>query len=207
MNKFSPEQIKYINDLKEGQDFIKKFKKGVTIYGSARLKDKDKDYIKAVKLGELLGKNKINTFTGGGPGIMEAVMWGVRKNGGKTIGLNIKLPHEQKLNKYAEYGYVFSYFFSRKKCLFDAAKVLVFFKGGFGTFDELMEIITGITTGKLLQKPIYLVGKEYYQPIFNIIFKKFEKDKLADKKFFKNIIITDDLDLIIKEVLKIINQV
>lgn len=202
MKTFNPEQIRYVNDLKKGQDFIKKFKKGVTIYGSARLKEKDKDYIKAVKFGKYLGKNKINTFTGGGPGIMEAVMKGARKSGGKTIGLNIKLPNEQKLNEYAEHGHIFSYFFSRKKCLFDSAKALVFFKGGFGTFDELMEIITGVTTGKLKQKPIFLVGKEFYKPIFNLIYKKFEKDKLADKKYFKNIIITDDLSLIIKEVLK-----
>jgi len=117
-------------------------------------------------------KHRFVVTSGGGPGIMEAANRGAREAGGKTIGLNIRLPFEQYPNRYItpELNFEFHYFFMRKYWFAYLAKALVIFPGGFGTLDELFEILTLVQTQKLAKKVLVLIygGKEYWQKILNI---------------------------------------
>lgn len=138
-----------------------------------------KYYEEAVKLGRLLtdwsldrstGKQRYYVCSGGGPGIMEAANKGAKKAGGKSIGMNISIPHEQTPNRYIseELGFEFHYFFMRKYWLVYLAKALVIFPGGFGTLDELMEVLTLIQTQKLTKKlPIIVFGQDYWHEVIN----------------------------------------
>ncbi len=115
-------------------------------------------------------KNRFAIVTGGGPGIMEAANRGAFENGGKSIGFNITLPMEQFPNKYITKGlaFLFHYFAIRKMHLVMRSKAVVVFPGGYGTFDEMFEILTLVQTGKKSQIPIILVGKEFWNDIFKI---------------------------------------
>jgi uncharacterized protein (TIGR00730 family) len=117
-------------------------------------------------------KHRFVVTSGGGPGIMEAANRGAREAGGKTIGLNIRLPYEQFPNRWItpELNFEFHYFFMRKYWFAYLAKALVIFPGGFGTLDELFEILTLVQTGKLAKKVLVMIygGKEYWEKVLNI---------------------------------------
>lgn len=132
-----------------------------------------KYYDEARKFGSMVvkgSKKKISIVTGGGPGIMEAANRGAYEAGGTSIGFNITLPMEQKPNKYISKGFafLFHYFAVRKMHLVMRSKAVVVFPGGYGTFDEMFEILTLVQTGKKSRIPIILVGKEFWNSIFNI---------------------------------------
>lgn len=146
----------------EGFEFLADLKKEVTIFGSARCDATTHYYKEAEKLGAMLAKNGFAVITGGGPGIMEAGNRGATAGGGPSIGLNIELPHEQRINPYVGKAKAFHYFFTRKVMLTASAQAYVYFPGGFGTVDELLEIITLIQTRKMCPLPIVLVGKQYW---------------------------------------------
>ena len=151
----------------------------IVVFGSARTDEKDKNYIEARKFGSLVGKLgegpddcHIALMTGGGPGIMEAANRGAHDVGAKSIGLNIKLPYEQTPNPYITPGlsFQFYYFGIRKLHLMQRAKALVVFPGGFGTLDELFDILTLIQTGKSPHIPIILISKYYWKNVINFDF-------------------------------------
>ncbi len=133
--------IGYARDLERGLAAVRSYPQGVSIFGSARVKETDKYYMKARELGKLLANNGHAVVTGGGPGIMEAANRGAYEYGGRSIGLNIELEHEQHVNPYLTDTMEFKYFFARKVMLAMSAKVYVYFPGGFGTLDELSEIL------------------------------------------------------------------
>ena len=192
----------YAKDLGAGLQIVRSFPQGVTVFGSARLPQDNKYCLMAAKLGALLAKNGHTVVTGGGPGIMEAVSHGAYEIGGRTIGLNITLQHEQFPNPYLTDCLTFEYFFARKVSLAMAAKVFVFFPGGFGTMDELSEILCLMQEKKMPVMPVFLVGKGYWK-MFDRIIKKMMEMKLingADQKIFK---ITDNLDDIVAAANKI----
>jgi uncharacterized protein (TIGR00730 family) len=152
----------YIADLAAGHKVIENIQRGVTVFGSARTNPNHGDYAAARKLGQLLARAGYTVTTGGGGGIMEAANRGAFEVGGMSLGLDIMLPHEQAPNAYTTTNHTFKYFFTRKQCLVDVAKAVVCFPGGFGTLDELTEVLTQVQTGKIPPMPLVLVGKTFW---------------------------------------------
>ena len=192
----------YSKDLGMGLQIIRSFPQGVTIFGSARLPQDNKYCKMAYELGGLLAKNGHAVVTGGGPGIMEAASHGAYEIGGRTIGLNITLKHEQFPNPYLTDCITFEYFFARKVSLAMASKVFVFFPGGFGTMDEISEILCLMQESKMPKMPVFLIGKSYWKAFDRIIKQMITMGLINEKdpKIFK---ITDD----VKEVVKAANKI
>jgi hypothetical protein len=192
----------------QGFELLREHGLAVTFWGSARTEPDDKYYKEAEELAARLAKKKFSVISGGGPGIMEASNVGAFKVGGKSVGLNIELPFEQKLNPYTTQSLNFDFFFSRKVMLTFASEAYVYFPGGFGTLDELFEILTLIQTQKIEKIPIVLYGKDYWEPLIrffeNDLLKKFKTISQEDLELFH---LVDDVDeaykYIIKEVKKI----
>ncbi len=155
----------------------------VTIFGSARMSSKDAYYKASVKMAKGLAKH----ITGGGPGIMEAANKGAALAKGKSVGLNIELPHEQKGNRYANVPIHFHYFFSRKVCFVKYSIGFVFMPGGFGTLDEFFEILTLVQTQRIPEFPLILFGSRYWKGLV-----RWMKDQMQDHHRF---ISPGDLDL------------
>ena len=187
----------YAKDLGMGLQIVRSFPQGVTIFGSARLPQDDKYCIMAYRLGGLLAKNGHTVVSGGGPGIMEAASHGAYEIGGRTIGLNITLQHEQFPNPYLTDCITFEYFFARKVSLAMSSKVFVFFPGGFGTMDELSEILCLMQEKKMPKMPVFLIGKAYWRN-FDRIIKKMLEMKLITKSDMGIFKITDDITEVVK---------
>jgi len=134
----------------------------VTIFGSARMPRKDKYYKAAVTLGRELAKRDLAVITGGGPGIMEAANKGAALAKGRSVGLNIELPHEQEGNRFANVPIHFHYFFARKVCFAKYSVAFIFMPGGFGTLDEFSEIATLVQTQRIPAFPLILFGKKFW---------------------------------------------
>jgi hypothetical protein len=147
----------------DGFEALAKYHPAVSIFGSTRVKPGDEVYQKAEQIGKLLAENGFAVITGGGPGVMEAANKGAFSAGGKSIGLNIELPLEQKPNPYTNITLNFRYFFVRKVMFVKYAVAYIILPGGFGTMDELLESITLIQTKKIRPFPVILVGSEYWR--------------------------------------------
>ncbi|MBR3180904.1 TIGR00730 family Rossman fold protein [Candidatus Saccharibacteria bacterium] len=193
----------YAKDLLSGLRIVRTFPQGVTIYGSARLKETSPYYKKARELGQHLAENGHAVITGGGPGIMEAANRGSFEYGGRSIGLNITLSHEQHPNPYLTDMLQFQYFFARKVMLAMSAKVYVFFPGGFGTMDEFSEILILMQEGKMPKMPMFLFGKSFWRPLDRFYATKMAPLKLInseDRKIYK---LTDSIEEIVEAANKI----
>ena len=192
----------YARDLGQGLQAVRSFSQGVTIFGSARLPQDNKYCKMARKLGNLLVENDHTVITGGGPGIMEAANHGAYELGGRSIGLNITLAHEQFPNPYLTDCITFEYFFARKVSLAMAAKVFVFFPGGFGTMDELSEILCLMQEAKMPKMPVFLIGKDFWKGFDKIIGKMMilKLINIKDAGIFK---ITNDVTEVVKAANKI----
>ena len=170
----------------------------VTIFGSARTKPADKYYRAAVDIAKGLAKHNLAVVTGGGPGIMEAANKGAAHAGGKSVGLNIELPHEQSGNKFANVPIHFHYFFARKVCFVKYSLGFVYMPGGFGTLDELFEVLTLVQTQRIPQFPLILFGSEHWKGLLAWMKSRLEKDKLISPGDLDLVKITDDVDEVIE---------
>ncbi len=151
----------------EGIEVLSKIGNAVTFFGSARVKPDDIYYQKTESLAKLLVQNGFNVITGGGPGIMEAANKGASEAGGKSVGMNIHLPFEQKINPYANIHIEYKYFFVRKVMFVKYAVAYVIMPGGFGTMDEFFEALTLIQTKKTKPFPLILMGSEYWSGLID----------------------------------------
>jgi len=209
--------LRIMAEFVDGWQFLGDFKKMVTFFGSARFKEGDQWYDEARKLGSMLANEGFDIVTGGGPGIMEAANQGAHEvhahNGsvlenqkkiGDSIGLNIKLPFEQRINQYVDKAVAFHYFFVRKVMLSYYAQVYIFFPGGFGTLDEVFEIVTLIQTKKISQHvPVILIGRDFWTPLIQWINNGvYEQFQAIDKEDLSIFTIADSAD----EAFKIIKR-
>ncbi len=180
--------FRILAEFVDGFEVLPKVYPGVTIFGSARTRPEEPDYQKAEALGRLLVKAGFSVITGGGPGIMEAANKGASEAGGYSVGLNIKLPMEQEPNLYANVKLEFRYFFIRKVMLAKYSVAFVFFPGGFGTMDEMFEILTLVQTKKIRPVPIVLVDRNFWKPLYNWFVKSLipqNKISPSDVELFK----------------------
>jgi len=154
---------KALSDLWQGISAFEKVKNCVTVYGSARFKEGHRYYELARSMGKMLAENKFTVMTGGGPGVMEAANRGAKEGGGVSLGCNVVLPFEQKLNPYVDKMVEFEFFFTRKVILRKNSVAYVLMPGGFGTMDEIFEVLTLIQTGKLPARPVVCMGTDYWK--------------------------------------------
>jgi uncharacterized protein (TIGR00730 family) len=190
--------MRFMKDLVAGLDKVEDYGHGVSVFGSARIKPSSKYYKAARKLGHALAEAGHVVVTGGGPGIMEAANKGAREAGGRTLGLNISLPNEQKVNDYVTDHISFRYFFARKVMLAFAAKSYVFFPGGIGTLDEVSELLTLIQNKKIAPAPVILYGRNFWKYFGRLLIDQMAiKYKTVDPEICKTFYITDNIDEVI----------
>jgi uncharacterized protein (TIGR00730 family) len=161
--------FRIMSEFVEGFESLAECHPAVSIFGSSRAKPGDEVYQKAEEIAKLLSENGFSVITGGGPGVMEAANKGASSAGGKSIGLNIELPLEQKPNPYSNIKLSFRYFFVRKVMFVKYAVAYIILPGGFGTMDELFESVTLIQTHRIKPFPVILVGSEYWRGLFDWI--------------------------------------
>lgn len=193
--------ITVVDEFENAFDILGKYPNTVTIFGSARLPQEHPVCRAAFAVGWALAKHDFAIVTGGGGGVMQAANHGAKKGDGVSIGFNIHLPMEQKLNEYTTESYRFEHFFSRKIAMTLDASAYIYFGGGFGTFDELFEILTLTQTGKIPRVPIILYGKDYWSGldafIRDTLIKEYETVEPIDRELYT---ITDDIALIVEKI-------
>lgn len=187
--------FRIMSEFVMGFELLRKHGLAATIFGGSRFTVKNAYYKDAQELAARLSKLGFAIITGGGPGIMEAANIGAFKAGGTSVGLNIELPTEQKLNPYVSENASFSFFFSRKVMLAYASEVYVFFPGGFGTLDELFEMLTLIQTKKVEPIPIVLYGKEFWTPLVDWMQRSLLRSyKTVDEYDLSLFVVVDSVD-------------
>ncbi|MFZ3020390.1 MAG: TIGR00730 family Rossman fold protein [Minisyncoccia bacterium] len=188
-------------EFTEGFKFLETFGRTVSFFGSARTKEADLYYEDAKKLGEKIVKDLgYSVITGGGPGIMEAANRGAKDAGGRSIGMTIRLPNGQVTNPFITDHLDFYYFFARKVCLTFASEAFVFYPGGYGTLDELFEVLTLIQSRKIEGVPVFLVGSEYWRELDGYIKHTILEKNLIDHDDVAIYAITDDHEDIIRTI-------
>lgn len=165
----------------------------ITVFGSARFKEGHPYYEKARAVGKAIAEMGFTTMTGGGPGIMEAANRGAFENGGRSVGVNIQLPHEQYPNPYMHKHVTLAYFFIRKVLLLKYSYAFVVLPGGWGTMDELFETLTLVQTGMIHDFPVVLVGTSYFQDLMEYL-HYMESQGTISPEDLKLVKLTDDID-------------
>jgi hypothetical protein len=186
----------------EGIETLSEVHNAVTIFGSARVKPDDAYYKKTEILARLLAQNGFSVITGGGPGIMEAANKGASEAGGKSVGMNIRLPFEQKPNPYANIHLDYKYFFIRKVMFVKYAMAYVILPGGFGTMDELFEALTLIQTKRIKSFPLILMGSDYWQGLLDWMKKTMLQESKIQSADLELIQIIDDPEEVVKHIKK-----
>ena len=196
--------FKIMGEFVEGVEGLHDLGPAVSIFGSARIVPDDPQYKKAQAIAARFVKNGFGVITGGGGGIMEAANKGAAEAGGKSVGLNIRLPFEQKPNAYANHQMEFNYFFIRKVMFIKYAAAYVVMPGGFGTLDELFEVMTLVQTRRVRPFPIIMVGTEHWGGLVGWIRNQLLAHSLISSKDMDIIQVMDDPEDIVNAVRKIV---
>jgi uncharacterized protein (TIGR00730 family) len=178
--------LRIMSEFVEGFDALARIPPAISVFGSARVGADDPTYESARAVGRELAAAGFAVITGGGPGAMEAANRGCKEAGGMSIGCNIELPFEQRMNDYVDLGIDFRYFFVRKLMFVKYAEGFVVFPGGFGTLDELFEALTLIQTGKVRHFPVVLYGAGHWSGLL---------DWLNERLLAAGMVESEDLEL------------
>jgi len=176
----------------------------ITVFGSAQFKENHPYYKVAMEFGKRIAALGFTVMTGGGPGIMEAANRGAYESGGKSVGCNIVLPHEQKENPYLTKTITFDHFFVRKTMLVKYSYAFIIMPGGFGTMDEFFEILTLIQTKVVTQFPVVLYGESYYKGLIKQLEFMAKQGTLAEEDL-KLVILTNNIDDAMQHISKYIS--
>jgi len=188
----------------EAIETLSKLKNSVSIFGSARVRPDDPYYKKTEYLARRLAENGFSVITGGGPGIMEAANKGAAAAGGQSVGMNIRLPYEQKPNPYANTVIEYKYFFIRKVMFVKYAVAYVILPGGFGTMDELFEALTLIQTKRIKGFPVIMMGSDYWKGLLDWIKNTMLHNDKIEPADLEIIQVIDDPDEIVKHIKKFV---
>ncbi|WP_199722896.1 TIGR00730 family Rossman fold protein [Pusillimonas sp. NJUB218] len=189
-----------MSEMQTAADMLQEIGWGVSVFGSARIKPESPYYALAEAIGTRLAKAGLPVIAGGGPGIMEAANKGAFNAGGHSIGLNIKLPHETKNNIFQTHSLSFEYFYSRKATFFMHSAAYVALPGGFGTLDELFEVLTLIQTGKVPAAPVILMGVDYWGGLIEWIKATLSTQHLIGPNDLALMTLTDDVETAMRQI-------
>ena len=182
------------DEIDMGFDALRDVVDGVSIFGSARVKEGHRWYELCRETAACLARKGFTVITGGGPGLMEAANRGAAEAGGLSVGLNIQLPTEQKANPYVNRGLTFHYFFARKLMFVRYARAFVIFPGGYGTLDELFESLTLIQTHRIRLFPTILVDSEHWAPLLDWIDEDLDDTSLISPPDLKLLVTADTVE-------------
>jgi len=184
----------------EGFERLALISPSVSVFGSARTQPDHPNYKQAEKISKALSNAGFSVVSGGGPGIMEAINKGGRAGKSPSIGLNIQLPHEQVANKFQDISLSFRHFFSRKVMFVKYASAYVVLPGGFGTLDEMAEILTLIQTGKTRNIPIILVNKPFWRGLLDWFKNTLVTEGMINSQDLKLLKLIDEPEEIVKAI-------
>jgi uncharacterized protein (TIGR00730 family) len=190
--------FKIMGEFVEGFETLRPLWPSVSIFGSARIKPGHPYYRDAVAVSAALSKSGYSVITGGGPGIMEAANRGAAEAGGRSIGLNIRLPYEQEPNRYADTVVNFNYFFARKVMFVKYACAFVALPGGFGTMDEIFEALTLKQTQKIHDFPVVLFGRSFWGGLVEWIEQTLLDQRMISKRDLRLFSLTDDPEEVVQ---------
>ena len=186
--------LRILGEFVDGFDTLARVGRAVSVFGSARTKPDNPNYKAAEAVGRGLAERGFAVITGGGPGIMEAANKGAADADGLSIGCTIELQHEARGNEYANLMIDFRYFFVRKTMFVKYSEAFVVFPGGFGTLDELFELVTLIQTGKVQRQPVVLYGTEFWSDLLAWARGRLATDGLVSPEDLDLLIVSDDTD-------------
>jgi uncharacterized protein (TIGR00730 family) len=198
--------FKIIGEFVDGVEALHEIGPAVSIFGSARISPQDPIYQQAERLAYLFASEGFAIITGGGGGVMEAANRGAAAAGGQSVGLNIRLPHEQVPNQYANLKLEFKYFFVRKVMFVKYASAYIAMPGGFGTLDELFEAITLIQTRRIKPLPVILVGSAYWSGLVDWIRQRLQGDGMIGPADLDIVQVLDDPEAIVAAVRKALEK-
>ena len=191
-----------MGEFVNGYEKMARVRPSVSIFGSARTDRDHPTYKLTEEIAKRLSDEGFSIVSGGGPGVMEAANKGAQKGSSASIGVNIELPHEQHSNEYQDISLYFRHFFSRKVMFVKYASAYVVMPGGFGTLDELAEILTLIQTGKTRRIPIVLVGTDFWQGLVDWFINTLVKEGTISPNDPELFTVVDDADSAVEYILK-----
>jgi len=191
------QQIPHIvAELQTAADTLQEIAWGVSVFGSARLPASSPWYALAETIGQRLAQAGLAVIAGGGPGLMEAANKGAFEANGRSVGLNIRLPNESQHNPYQTHSLHFNYFYSRKATFFMHSAAYIALPGGFGTLDELFEVLTLLQTGKIPAAPVVLVGVDFWSGLVDWLKTQLLAQGMISAGDVDLFVVTDDVEVV-----------
>jgi len=190
-----------VSELQIAADTLQEIGLGVSVFGSARLQATSPYYTLAETLGQRLAQAGLAVIAGGGPGLMEASNKGAFEARGRSIGLNIRLPHESRDNPYQTHSLDFNYFYARKATFFMHSVAYIALPGGFGTLDEVFEVLTLVQTRKIPAAPVVLVGVAFWSGLVDWLKDQVLALGMVSPEDMDLFVLTDDVDFVMQHIL------